>query len=250
MLGKTGFKYGDDHLLLKWLQEKDNRAISHGFCMRAALRAIPALAVVPEYDSEIGRKTFIPVFRNLNISLVSAMTGFDLQRELNPFALPALKATINYYGDPKLNHTAFGSAFGASVAAIKITILNTIGSELASSAISNAAVANRRITKDYDKIFPEVLKEIKLIEAGTDPIALLTYPLWPDGIPQWANENWQKLKFGLLALDPNWSVWTTWYEERLVGITPNLSTEKSRATIPIDIWQKLPTEVNDYIRNL
>lgn len=91
------------------------------------------------------------------------------------------------------------------------------------------------------------------IEAGVTAAALCRVPLWPDTIPDKIAEDWSRLSDLLLDLDPNWSVWTEWYDDRLRGTDNPRSRplieelEVERALIPDEDWGKGAAHVNALI---
>ncbi|WP_193173763.1 hypothetical protein [Nisaea nitritireducens] len=81
-------------------------------------------------------------------------------------------------------------------------------------------------------------------------------PLWPDTIPDEIGEDWAQLSDLLRDLDPNWSVWTEWYEDRLRGADDPRSRplieelEVERALIPDEEWDKGAAHVNALIAEI
>lgn len=73
--------------------------------------------------------------------------------------------------------------------------------------------------------------------------------LWHDRIPVWASRRWAGLKDDLPAGE-GWSVWTDWYEARLIGKPGNSLLELERVIITEDLWEQGPAAANKAIENL
>lgn len=58
------------------------------------------------------------------------------------------------------------------------------------------------------------------------------------------------MKSRLLALHPDWHVWTDWYEDRYHGRPANEALEIARATLPEELWAQGPRAVNARIAEL
>ncbi len=92
-----------------------------------------------------------------------------------------------------------------------------------------------------------------LIDSGYSSIDLVGSPLWPNGAPERAAEDWRTLKSALLDTGEGWEVWTDWYEARLAGDAahpPIEALEIARATIADEIWKQGPSVVNAEIKRL
>ncbi len=101
---------------------------------------------------------------------------------------------------------------------------------------------------ERDAVFLEqdLKKEGKASTAVED---LPQLALWHDRIPVWASRQWAKLKDDLPARE-RWSVWTDWYEARLVGKPGDSQMELERVTISEEVWVKGPAAANRVIENL
>lgn len=87
----------------------------------------------------------------------------------------------------------------------------------------------------------------RLLKHGTPLVDASNYPLWPNGTPTWAVQEWDVIKATLIKLDSEWLVWTNWYEARLFGANPNSDLELARATIADEIWDAGARRVNSEI---
>jgi hypothetical protein len=70
-------------------------------------------------------------------------------------------------------------------------------------------------------------------------------------MPNWVSDGWDDLKRDLLATGDNWEAWTTWYEERVFGYTPNTTFEVMRVVeVPDAAWDAGPLSANNFIQQL
>ena len=101
---------------------------------------------------------------------------------------------------------------------------------------------------ERDAVFLELglKKKGKATTAGED---LPQLALWHDRIPVWASRQWARLKNDLPAGE-GWSVWTDWYEARLIGKPGDSQMELERVTITEEVWEKGPAAANRAIENL
>ncbi len=86
--------------------------------------------------------------------------------------------------------------------------------------------------------------ECEIIDAGLTALDLARTPLWLNGISEELGWDWKRLSKDLLALDPNWSVWTDCYDDRLAGRPADLEFEIARANLPEELWDKGAKAVN------
>ncbi len=75
-------------------------------------------------------------------------------------------------------------------------------------------------------------------------------PLWLNGISEELGRDWKRLSKDLLALDPNWSVWTDWYEDRLSGRSAEIEFEIARANLPEKLWKAGARTVNAELKRI
>ena len=75
-------------------------------------------------------------------------------------------------------------------------------------------------------------------------------PLWPDVAPSPNQFDWISLKGLLLRLNQDWSVWVSWYQDRLDGLISNPALEVDRSLIADEIWFGGPRAVNTEIGRL
>lgn len=127
----------------------------------------------------------------------------------------------------------------------------TRGAEV-SAATASARAADVRAVRA--EIWAAVSADVTALEGRerfkTQSTDLVISELWPPGPPQWATDNWLKLKQTLLRTGDNWEVWTDWYEARLNGGPANEALELARVQIAEEIWDKGPKVVNAHIKKL
>ncbi|WP_300471059.1 hypothetical protein [Breoghania sp.] len=74
--------------------------------------------------------------------------------------------------------------------------------------------------------------------------------LWPDNVPSALSRSLDYLKKTLFSHDPNWHVWTDWYEVRLKGVPSDEALEVARVTLPEPLWEQGAAAVNAELLNL
>ncbi len=87
-------------------------------------------------------------------------------------------------------------------------------------------------------------------EDGVSALDLTQQPLWPNGSPGELKRDWQDLRKRLLALDPNWSVWTEWYDDRLAGQPADGEFEIAWAKLLEGLWKNAATAKNSELARL
>jgi hypothetical protein len=118
-------------------------------------------------------------------------------------------------------------------------------SDADAAAVHSAAIAAATYASS-DVAWVAVSHDANFITDGGTASALADWPLWPGGPPEWATENWARLR-AALPQGENWEVWTRWYEDLLAG---RLYTEAHHlvfATVPEELW-KTPAAANAWIK--
>jgi hypothetical protein len=228
------------------------REATQALAVRVALRYLPLLGFAfDERARELNHAAsdlVLPVFRAMALSWVNC----KWQARSKKLA-PQAADSIAQLG------TAMGIGKGPVEALYPIIAANnTINLSLVKGGRNAARLAAGTLhissadPTDSDAVFACVAdaEAIASKGSGTD---VLGSPLWRNGQPEAAAENWQRLKKGLLSTDRGWDVWTDWYEARLAGdaaCPPNEALELARATIPDETWRQGPATVNAEIKRL
>jgi hypothetical protein len=172
----------------------------------------------------------------LGLAAGKAVTALANATVESPVVSAACSAALAVVDQVSASAPAVATAFAASIASANATAysLNVIA--------DNANAADAALAADA-----------AFVDSGGSGAELVASPLWPDGAPDWATENWRTLKAALLAANEGWEIWTDWYEARLAGDAghpPNEALEIARATIADEIWRQGPTVVNAEIKRL
>lgn len=242
----------------RWLQDKP-REIAVVIAARAALRAIPALALAlgPRGGGarEAGRDVVLGVLRVTAASWVAAKTqmhGVDIQGAASAAARAvdfafAVRASTSRIAVAASVDAAYAAGASAAVDAYRSAASGAVDSS-ASAASGASDAPSSAVAHAYT--YEHASADASAIDAGMMPDELAGRPLWPDGVPEWAGVNWQRLRPAVLALGEDWQVWTEWYAARLEGRVSNEVLEVARVMIKDEIWEQGPKLVNAEIKGL
>lgn len=189
------------------------------------------------------------IIRGIAIAWFAAAGSDHVTDELEAAALAAARAI----DVPSMNY--FDVAFAAREAALTAVAdisrtrsatltLEPVGRYAARAAAPHSADA-------ADATATARAADLKWFESGQTGPALAASPLWPEGTEpdEWASR-WQSLRLALLAIDPTWEVWITWYGDRVGGAPFDAKIERRRVLFADDIWNQPPAAVNSYISRL
>jgi hypothetical protein len=251
--------------LTNWLKGQPVQ-ISVTLAARAAARVLPALGVLSSKRSvpkDQRAKIVLPVFRAVAAGLAAARYRFIGAQNARVAAAAAADAAHDADADTATRAAAFAAAHVAYAAAADARA--TGNSRTAADARAAAADAAAR-TADAARTAAAVANAVRtavaartanaaadanaadaaFIRSGGSVSALAARPLWPDGIPAWAQENWDRLKSGLPKTE-RWETWTRWYEARRDGKEPVESLERHRVLQDQDFWRQSPQKINTAI---
>lgn len=228
--------------------ENQPRYIPAGFAARAALRSVTVLARSVEINEENANAIFAPILYAMALPLVAGTwptRGGEVEDAV-PAAAHAVDAV--YAGRTALVVLAAAHALDAITAldaahaarAAAITALDAVDATLDAAHAAHAARATRtaaRATLDaaHAARAAAITADMRAILATQgEPEKLKSWmssPVWPIGSePVGFSEDFSSLRSGLLALDPSWSVWFDWYDQRLRGAPADMEKELARAT--------------------
>jgi hypothetical protein len=216
--------------LQRWLNDK-TREWSVVIAARTSLRVIPSLVLeVDPRDTVVRRNKILPTFRgNLAAWISSAWPGQVSEKCLLAAADAAAEAAND---GPYPNRSAAYAAqlaagvSGGDLAAYAAFFASRAVGRSARAAIARSGIARASVARaglsdgsSAADIWAGVSADSSELESehAFRPESLAIQALWPTRMPQWAAENWDKLKLALLEADEDWEVWTDWYESRLRG---------------------------------
>ena len=93
--------------------------------------------------------------------------------------------------------------------------------------------------------------DAQVIVSGGTIQGLIGTPLWPQGTPEWALQNWRDLRRTLNAERQDWDVWTRWYDAVLEGRPTPGGEDLDIYRVTLDSeedWKKGPAHVNALIK--
>ena len=258
--------FSDREEIRRWLNRirpaARRREVATALAARAALRVMPLLG------GEL-RQGKSPRVTNLSDFVLPSLRAAAL-----PWAAaryPAhgseLRAAARAAADVE---SLFAAAFDAALASDSVFAASTAAYAAAAAATyaaraATAAGASDSVFAASTAVAPALAAgfaadfaaaraaDVEAIEAGRSGAAVTAMPLWPNGVPYWANGAWLSLRAALLAANEGWEVWTDWYEARLAGDAgrpPNEALEIARAKIADQIWKQGPAAVNAEIKRL
>lgn len=207
---------------------------------RTALRAVPVLAGELERKfrkEEIGLEVLLPVLR--------AMTALWIAIEGNWIGghLPQIFLGSATFPDAADNRCALSVGAAARYAAML--------------AFAEGASVVRRATdiaEMVDRVAPQSTaaadSDIRFLNDGEDFRALAKLPLWPGGVPAWAQSAWHELKLHLIGVDQDWDVWIDWYERSVKGAPLGLPLERVWLELTNEDWKRGPAFANGKLKEI
>ena len=228
------FKSSKD--IARWLRGKP-REYALVIAARAAIRVTPMLiaSLGPRGGGveKVGREIILPVFRGMASSwFASAWPKHSARLNSNYSAAARAAGVAAAAASASAAAYAADAAFRAAAAStardVRSTIIQATNATAAAAASTayaagEAAVANSPAAANAARaaVYAAISVDASLLEteantlnAVDSAVALAHRQLWPDDVPEWADMEWIRLERLLLATNPNWKVWTTWYRNR------------------------------------
>lgn len=238
-------------------------ALTAALAARAALRSLPLVSLWMEWDEEEALPMMLPTFRVLAAAWLAAVErgrtgGVDgpsaapLAREVDEAIAHATgavsKATSVVANTPSKG--AFDHARNALAAAVRSAY--ALGSSTPGPNTAFRAIAHATDTADaWDDLNADIEAGVTAFSGGFAGQWLMASPLWPQGMPPWAEEGWKSLRGRLEAReDEHWRIWTDWYDARLdpsAHPDPDPARERLRLDIPEALWRLGPKHANPEI---
>ncbi|MEQ8396411.1 hypothetical protein [Thalassobaculum sp.] len=248
--------------LQEWL-ETASREAAIAISARAALRVVPFCASYAIRELDVRAADYVlPLFRAIAAAR-AAGTWPASEAELRLAADAAAAAAADAAHSAAYPAAAAAAAADAAAAAADAAVAAVRSDDAVRSAAADAvhsairsATAADTVSSATAYMWEAVSDDASAIADGVTPDRLLHRPLWPGRTPTAGGSPWRELTTGLIALDPNWRVWTRWYEDILNGADhpgPRPLIEKlevARVLIPGADWERGPTHVNALIAEL
>lgn len=222
-----------------WLR-KQPKEVSIAISARCALRVLPLLqegAGVEWFSDAV----VLPVCRAISL----AFSSVDR---------PKYSGERLAYADANTaTHSAAAAAAAyaaaANAAAYAAAAANATNADITRATASYAAAA----ANSYAANALALSSDRRQIDNGLPATQLKRTSLWYDNVlPNDIANDWEALKAAILSKsDEKWSVWTDWYEDRVVGAPlENEVVATARWSLPEPMWQAGAEVVNTAIREL
>tara|TARA_E500000318_G_scaffold31305_2_gene31027 strand:- start:1270 stop:2859 length:1590 start_codon:yes stop_codon:yes gene_type:complete len=249
----------------RWFKDQPDE-VCIAMAVRSALRVFPLCrSYIYENPSEHSDAFILPVLRALAPPFIASTwptKGGEIHAIVAAVAKAASLAAANagtaVIADTSRTDADAGatatSAMNAAAAAGRAATANAHG--VFADVSSHAAAAAFADVSAASHARAATIADAAAVESGISAAALSRKPLWPDTIPDKIGSDWAQLSELLQDLDPNWSVWTEWYEDRLRGAADPRSRslieelEVRRALTPEEEWEKGSARVNALIADI
>ncbi len=253
----------DDIVGLADILDERPYALTAALATRAALRSLPLASLWMEWDEEEALPMMLPAFRVLAAAWLAAVergrtgeveepSAAPLAREVDEAIAHATgavsKATSVVANTP--SKEAFDHARNALAAAVRAAY--ALGSSTPGPHTAYRAIAHATDTADaWNSLNADIEAGLAAFSGGFASQWLTAAPLWPEGMPPWAEEGWKSLRDRLEARQgEHWNVWTDWYAARLdpgAHPDPDPARERARLNIPEALWRLGPKQANPEI---
>ncbi|MGX1050857.1 hypothetical protein AB7M74_001792 [Bradyrhizobium japonicum] len=234
------FSSGED--VTRWLKVQP-QDVSVAFAARAALRVIPVF--------KMGRPRRLRRTLRMFRCVAAAWTVAAYPDDRDKLVAAALNA-FNFVGlKPQGIQRSESAAISAAAAASLEGDILSSASAAASSAIDAAASMGR---ESFEDALAALASDAEQLARRLPAPTLAKQPLWLNtsaGLPDRFDDEWQEQKASLLSANEHWGVWTTWYEDRLIGQVHGAALEVARvADVPAAVWKSDPIIANTFIQNM
>jgi hypothetical protein len=227
----------------RWLHDQPIEA-GMVLAARAALRIIPSLSLASGATGSrmTRRRMILRIFRAVDSA--RAVSAYPGQRDI---LRDAARAAVSGLGDLR----ALPQERTAAYALAALLASDADARARASTAVGYALdAAGEKGKAAFGITLNAIEADASLLSQRFSPVTIATSQLWPNRVPEWAQENWDDLKNQLLSENEGWEVWSQWYEARLSGALSSNPIEVALTTVPDEIWDQEPRAVNRYIREL
>lgn len=227
------------------------------FAARVALRVLPLLARKRQMGQDVfgfWRREERPahlfaVFAACNVAVLAGCG----EKDLVAVAKEAIRAAAHAANIPDIaaNANANAAGYAASTAYTTYTTYSTYTTATAINAADAAAFAFAAADDDKYDIVGSVNADVAiLISKKYSTIQFLTLPLWPNGLPEHFQLFLQDLAVAAKALDPGFSYWLDFYQDRLDGKAPDIAMLRQAALLPESIRSQGAAQINAYLLQL
>ncbi len=245
-------RFRDRQQLRDWLENQSHEVIVV-FAIRAALRTTPKLAGAisdQELTIEDRAELLLPLLRILAASWAAAKHPYVKESiSFSELYAAGARATdyANYFGSLEVALSARTASLAIFRARDAIFAAGAfVGEGIDESGVTTTGIANAATAARAARA---AAADAAALAVGVSPKAVLAITLWHGLPPDWALEEWERLKAGL-PTGEHWDVWTRWYEAIVAGgdgFIPEV--EIFRATRPESFWQQPVAVINKAIKD-
>jgi ImpA, N-terminal, type VI secretion system len=223
---------------------------NHAIAVRAAMRALPAMHLADQEDTN----SALQIFRGV----AAPWAAVAYCKNWSAFLPQAAAAAWNYN---RVNGRGSVLVARAARAACRTFAGRNDGAadaiewSEAAGAILVAAAAGDSITSEPTaesaaKLYSDsVASDAIFLAGGGNEADLVSRRLWPDSEPEWWIAGWHRIVRRLMDAGEDWDVWIRWFDRRRQGQTADASLEIFRVTQPPEFWLQPTGTINMQIKS-
>lgn len=238
-----------DFDLEEWLVRQKSDVL-YALIARSALRFIPLIDSIITNNSQLPRAELIRMFR-------------AIAEVLCKIQWPETAVNVSGYRElikiiRKLDKYAFAaSPTYNAIESFELSLLQLSGGNKR-LAVKNYIIATNRFEKVLESSKQATQLDIDFLLRENNVINLLNFSLWGGYYPSSMQSRWNAIKQVLLNDDPNWQVWTQWYDKLVVGnhhfikeieIGSPINGEFGRISFPPH-WYNNPKKLNASLQEI
>ncbi|PCJ95184.1 MAG: hypothetical protein COA52_04105 [Hyphomicrobiales bacterium] len=239
--------------LLEWLENQPER-VSIAIAARVALRVLPLLneraGLLQNLSiNERIAAGFLVVFRAVTLPWVAVKVPTYGIKQYQFTSASYASSSAAYAADTALASAdaAFAYVYASAASAASAAYAS------ADAAYADAAYAYADTAYD-DAIWQSIAIDRSQFEQATREnksgkvTELLRLPLWESRVPKVIARNYPALFNALCELNPDWSVWREWYDNRLAGRVLSDAEELCYVQFEEEEWERGSAYINSEIK--